>query len=182
MDEKELAIRCGRGDNVARKLLYERYAGQLMAICLRYFTDQESAKDTLHDAFLRIFRTIDSFEYRGDGSLKAWLNKVTHSIIIKQLRENSQNMEISVDNWDMLDIDVEEERVNEIPQRVLMQFLQELPKQKRLVFNLYAFGELSHKEIGEILGISERGSSSELSRARLLLMNKIKQYKEKKNQ
>ena len=72
--------------------------------------------------------------------------------------------------------------MNEIPQRVLMQFIQELPKQKRLVFNLYAFGELSHKEIGEILGISERGSSSELSRARLLLMNKIKQYKEKKNQ
>ena len=106
MDEKELAIRCGRGDNVARKLLYERYAGQLMAICLRYFTDQESAKDTLHDAFLRIFRTIDSFEYRGNGSLKAWLNKVTHSIIIKQLRENSQNMEISVDNWDLLDADV----------------------------------------------------------------------------
>lgn len=182
MDEKEIALRCSRGDNVARKMLYEQYAGQLMAMCLRYFTDQESAKDVLHDAFIRIFRTMDSYEFRGDGSLRAWLNKVTLSVIIRQIQIDNQNKEVTIADWGQMEERVEEENVQEIPQKVLMHFIQELPRQMRMVLNLYVFERKSHKEIGDILGISDRTSSSELSRARVLLMEKIKQYKNKKNQ
>lgn len=181
MNEKELAIRCGRGDNVARKVLYERYAGQLMAMCLRYFTDRESAKDILHDVFIRIFNTIDGFEFRGDGSLKAWLNKVAFSVIAKQLKADSQNMEVNVSDWEQIEEYVEEESVQDIPQKVLMNFIRELPNQMRLVFSLYVFEEKSHKEIGDILGITDRTSSSALSRAKALLMEKIKNYRLKIN-
>ena len=72
MNEAELAERCGKGDNLARKQLYERYAGQLMAICIRYIGDRETAQDVLHDGFLNIFRSFDKFTYKGEGSLKAW--------------------------------------------------------------------------------------------------------------
>lgn len=71
MTEEELALQCKRADNKARKLLYERYGGQLMAICLRYSGDRESAEDILHDGFLRIFQSIGQFTYQGEGSLKA---------------------------------------------------------------------------------------------------------------
>lgn len=76
MNEAELAERCGKGDNLARKQLYERYAGQLMAICIRYIGDRETAQDVLHDGFLNIFRSFDKFTYKGEGSLKAWLARV----------------------------------------------------------------------------------------------------------
>ena len=64
MNEAELAERCGKGDNLARKQLYERYAGQLMAICIRYIGDRETAQDVLHDGFLNIFRSFDTFIFK----------------------------------------------------------------------------------------------------------------------
>ena len=74
MNETELVERCGKGDNLARKQLYERYAGQLMAVCVRYTGDREVAQDVLHDGFLNIFRSFSQFTYKGEGSLKAWLS------------------------------------------------------------------------------------------------------------
>ena len=65
MNETELVERCGKGDNLARKQLYERYAGQLMAICVRYTGDREVAQDVLHDGFLNIFRSFSQFTYKG---------------------------------------------------------------------------------------------------------------------
>lgn len=76
MNETELVERCGKGDNLARKQLYERYAGQLMAICVRYTGDREVAQDVLHDGFLNIFRSFSQFTYKGEGSLKAWLARI----------------------------------------------------------------------------------------------------------
>ena len=76
MNETELVERCGKGDNLARKQLYERYAGQLMAVCVRYTGDREVAQDVLHDGFLNIFRSFSQFTYKGEGSLKAWLTRI----------------------------------------------------------------------------------------------------------
>ena len=89
MNEAELAERCGKGDNLARKQLYERYAGQLMAICIRYIGDRETAQDVLHDGFLNIFRSFDKFTYKGEGSLKAWLARVMVNEALGYLRKQS---------------------------------------------------------------------------------------------
>lgn len=71
MTEEKLALMCQRADQRARKVLYERYGGVLMAICIRYTGDAESARDVLHDGFIRIFQSIEKFTYQGEGSLKA---------------------------------------------------------------------------------------------------------------
>mgnify|MGYP000529697096 FL=1 len=76
MTEEELSVECVKGNNQARRLLYERYGGALMAICLRYLGDRETAEDILHDGFIRIFQSIGQFTYQGEGSLKAWLSRV----------------------------------------------------------------------------------------------------------
>lgn len=179
MNEIELVERCGKGDNLARKQLYERYAGQLMAICIRYVGDREVAQDVLHDGFLSIFRSFGRFAYRGEGSLKAWLSRIMVNEALGYLRKKSAAyQEVVVDELPEV-ADGEEEGMEQIPQSVLMQFIKELPDGYRTVFNLYVFEEKGHKEIAQMLGITEHTSSSQLYRAKSLLIKKINDYRKK---
>ena len=73
MEEQVLAERCRQGDNLARKELYERYAGRMLGVCLRYAGDRETAQDLMHDGFLKLFDSFDKFTWRGEGSLRAWM-------------------------------------------------------------------------------------------------------------
>ncbi len=162
MNETELVERCGKGDNLARKQLYERYAGQLMAICVRYTGDREVAQDVLHD-----------------GSLKAWLTRIMVNEALGYLRKKaSTNQEVIVEELPDV-IDGDEDDFEQIPQSVLMQFIKELPDGYRTVFNLYVLEEKGHKEIAEMLGITEHTSSSQLYRAKTLLMKKINDYRKR---
>ena len=172
--EIELAEYCSRGANVARKQLYEQYADQLMAICIRYCSDRDLAQDVLHDGFLKIFRSFDKFHYKGEGSLRAWLTRIMINEALEALRKRSSLNEQPID--ELADDIEDEEDFERIPQSVLMQFIRELPDGYRAVFNLYVFEEKSHKEIAEILGITEHTSSSQFFRAKKWLMNKISDY------
>lgn len=172
--EIELAEYCSRGDNVARKQLYEQYADLLMAICIRYCSDRDLAQDVLHDGFLKILRSFDKFHYKGEGSLRAWLTRIMINEALEALRKRSSSNEQPID--ELADDIEDEEDFERIPQSVLMQFIRELPDGYRAVFNLYVFEEKSHKEIAEILGITEHTSSSQFFRAKKWLMNKISDY------
>ena len=88
MEEQELAERCRQGDNRARKLLYEQYAGRMLTICLRYVGDRDTAQDLLHDGFLKIFGSFDKFTWRGEGSLRAWMERVMVNLALQYLRKN----------------------------------------------------------------------------------------------
>ena len=174
MGEEELALQCKQANNRARKQLYEQYGGLLMAICLRYTGDKEAAEDVLHDGFIRIFQSIGQFSYQGEGSLRAWLTRIMVNGALEALRKRNVLNEQPIEE---LPDDIEDEEDLElIPQAVLMQFIQELPDGYRTVFNLYVFEEKSHKEIAEILGITEHTSSSQFFRAKKLLMKKISEY------
>ncbi len=178
MNETELVKRCGKGDNLARKQLYERYAGQLLAVCIRYTGDREVSQDILHDSFLNGFRSNGHFVYQGEGSLKAWLHRIVVNEALGYLRQQSVSLSHEVVMDDIPDVeDSEEDDWETIPPKVILQFVQELPSGYRTVFNLYVFEEKGHKEIARLLGISEHSSSSQLSRARALLMKKVNQYR-----
>ncbi|WP_302152071.1 RNA polymerase sigma factor, partial [uncultured Alistipes sp.] len=84
--EQILAEGCGRGDNAARRELYDRYAGLLLGVCLRYTGERASAEDALHDAFLKIFGAIARFRYRGEGSLRAWMERIAVNTALERLR------------------------------------------------------------------------------------------------
>ena len=90
MREEELVEHCKQKDKSAQKQLYELYAGALFALCIRYSGNREAAKDILHDGFLRIFTSFDKFDYRGEGSLKAWLCRVMVNTILEYLRRNEK--------------------------------------------------------------------------------------------
>lgn len=175
IDEQRLAELCRQQDNVARKVLYEQYAGQMMAVCLRYVCDRDIAQDLLHDGFLKIFGSFDKFVYRGKGSLKAWMSRVMVNLSIEYLRKNDiLSQTLTLEEIPDTIPETTDEEVDGIPQKVLMAFINELPTGYRTVFNLYTFEEKSHKEIAAILGINEKSSASQLFRAKAVLAKKIK--------
>lgn len=179
MTEEELALKCADADPYARKKLYEVYGGQLLAICLRYVSDRDSAQDVFHDGIIKIFHSIGQFKFLGEGSLKAWLSRVMVNEALSFLRKKNLRMqqESLVEQLPDTQTDDDDGDVNDIPEKELMRMIRELPEGYRTVFNLYVFEEKSHKEIASILGISEHSSSSQFYRAKKTLMKKINEYR-----
>ncbi|MCD8165011.1 MAG: sigma-70 family RNA polymerase sigma factor [Bacteroides sp.] len=177
MNELELAEGCRQGDNHARRLLYEQYVGRMLAICMRYLGDREAAQDLLHDGFIKIFDSFDKFTWRGEGSLRAWMEQVMINVVLQQLRKNDVLQQATnLDDSPQLYEEPDVSEVEAIPRKVLMQFISELPEGYRTVFNLYTIEEKSHKEIAAILGINEKSSASQLFRAKSALAKRVKEY------
>ena len=87
MEDQVLGERCRQGDNLARKELYEQYTGRMLGVCLRYAGDRETAQDLMHDGFLKLFYSFDKFTWRGEGSLRAWMERVMVKIGRASCRE-----------------------------------------------------------------------------------------------
>ncbi|GHT58318.1 DNA-directed RNA polymerase sigma-70 factor [Bacteroidia bacterium] len=175
IDEQELISGCIRGDNAIRHYLYEQYAQQMLGICYRYTGNREVSEDLLHDGFIRVFESIRVFQYRGNGSLKAWISKIFANVSLEYLRANAQKATVSLEEWKEPE-SIQDEELESIPEDVLMRFITELPTGYRTVLNLYVFEEMSHKEIAKILHINEASSRSQFARAKTLLAQKIKNY------
>mgnify|MGYP005913726821 CR=1 FL=1 len=178
MGEEELALQCKQANNRARKQLYEQYGGLLMAICLRYTGDKEAAEDVLHDGFIKIFTR---FTFRGECALGTWVTRVMVTQAIDYLRRKHRFSQLVVSEEQLPDVQDEAsiaESGSRLSEEVLMSFVAELPDGCRTVFNLYVFEEKSHKEIAEILHIKEHSSTSQLHRAKCLLIKRIKEYTE----
>lgn len=174
--EKALADGCRAGKEAARKELYTLFAKRMLAVCYRYTGDMDAAHDVLHDGFIKIFT---HFTYRGEGTLGAWVQRVMVSQAIDWLRRQQHFSHWMVGEEQMPDV-ADEPQVAEIGDRLtqeeLMRMVAELPEGCRTVFNLYVFEEKSHKEIARLLGIREHSSTSQLYRAKSLLMKRIKAY------
>ncbi len=178
--EQKLVNDVRRGDNAAVKKLYDTWSGYLFALCTRYITDKNIAEDVLQDSFIKILSSFDSFTWKGEGSLKAWISRITVNEALQYLRKQKKLnfVEYSDALPDKSD-DENEPQVDGIPPAVLQKMIQELPDGYRTVFNLFVFEEKSHKEIAEMLGITESTSASQFHRARKILAQKIRNYVKK---
>lgn len=165
------------GDNTATEWIYRRHVRYLSALCSRYITEDEDIKDVLQESFIKIFTSLDSFKYRGEGSLKTWMAKITLNETLKFVRNNSRLPIDSIDDKDMNIADGDRMETEDIPTDVLHQFIRELPDGYRTVFNLYVIDDKSHKEIAQLLGIKENTSASQLHKAKSMLARKIKHYR-----
>lgn len=174
-NEEQLLNLVKQGDPMAMRTVYATYVRYLAAICSRYIINDEDVKDVLQDSFLKIFSSITSFEYRGKGSLKGWITRITINETLKFLQKNNrfEFVEISEQEHDKPD---EEPDVDALPSSVLFQLIRELPDGYRTIFNLYVIENKSHKEIAKLLDIKESTSASQLHRAKSLLATKIRRY------
>ena len=179
MDERELAIRCARGDNTARRELYETYGSRLLALCRRYARDAAEAEDLMQDAFVKIFRVIGRFRWTRPGSLYSWMARVALNLAFDSARKRRRLARELVEVENLAEGPAEEpgyEETLSVPAEVLQAMIAALPDGYRTVFTLYCIDELSHKEIAALLGIKEKSSSASLARARASLARSIRQY------
>lgn len=176
IDNEELLINLvKKGDEQAMRILYCRHIRYLSAVCSRYIYVEKDIEDVLQDAFLKILASIKSFEYRGEGSLKGWMTKITLNETLKFIKNNSRLQFVELKPAEMDKID-EEPNTEGIPPAVIHSMIRELPDGYRTIFNLYVIEGKSHKEIAVLLGIKADSSASQLHRAKAMLAEKIKKY------
>jgi|ERR1051326_6739571 RNA polymerase sigma-70 factor (ECF subfamily) len=177
MTDEELVKGCIAKNQSAQKTLFEKFNRKMMGICLRYAERTEEADDMLQNGFIRVFEKIETF--RADGSLEGWVRKIVVNESLTWLRKNkASKMNIDIDDakYSIPGNNHVGENVNE---KDLLKMIQALPVGFRTVFNMYAIEGYTHKEIGEMLGISEGTSKSQYSRAKGHLQNMLKAETEK---
>lgn len=173
LSEKVLIERCIKNDEQAQRLLYDKYAKKMVAVCFRYCSDYETARDLMHDAFIKLFRNIGS--YTGEGAFETWMRKIVVNTSLEFLRKNDV-LKYSLDIDDAVTVSDEQASVVEqLSEQEILKLIAELPHGFRTVFNLYAIEGYSHAEIAKMLNINEASSRSQFSRARVLLQKKILQ-------
>ncbi len=171
MNEQQLIEGCRKGNRLAQKELYDTYSRKMLGVCLRYINDRETARDILQDGFVKIFTSIDS--YSGTGSFEGWMRKIFVNCALEYLRKSDVLKEsVDLDNTTELS-NADSSVVSEMSANELMALVQELPSGFRTVFNLFAIEGFSHKEISEMLNITESTSRSQYTRAKQLLQRKI---------
>ena len=157
---------CKNGDKEALGELYTTYANRLLGVCRHYVKDDHSAQDILHDAFIIIFMSIR--DLKDEAKLENWMITIVKNLSLKYLQSTvKETIPLSC-----LDIEIQEEIKEEqsnIALERLLSTIESLPEGNREVFKLSVLDGLSHKEIGELLGINPHSSSSQLSRAKKTL-------------
>ena len=162
-----------RGDSRAMDVLYAVYADYLTGVCSRYIPQYDDLCDVLQEALIKIFSSISKFQYKGTGSLKAWLTRVVVNEALMFLR-NKKKMLFVDDDHEIPDQaedppDPDEMNADRVAAAILM-----LPDGYRTVFNLYAIEGKSHKEIAKILNIKPDTSASQYHRAKNMLAKILK--------
>jgi len=154
-------------------MLYDRLAPRMFPLCIRYVGDRALAEDILQDGFITLFTRLK--DYKGEGSFEGWARRIFVTTALMDLRKKDA-LKMSEDLDAARGLKTETvSQVQNIGYKELMELIMTLPPGFRTVFNMYAIEGYSHKEISEILGISETTSRTQLSRARIWLQNKIKE-------
>lgn len=152
------------------------YSPKLFAVCLKYSRNYTEAQDNLQDGFLLIFKKIEQFAFK--GSFDGWLKRVMVNHVLQQYRTQTFLSLANEDVPEDVEIEIDDD---DISLDYLLKIIQELPDRYRLVFNLYVNDDYSHAEIAEMLSINIGTSKSNLSRARMILKEKIEQHKNEEN-
>ncbi len=169
LTEKDLIYQCLQGDRNSQQMLFERYAGKMMTVCRRYARHDMEAEDMLQDGFIRVFTHLDKYSFQ--GSFEGWIRRIVINSSLKQVNKKSFKNEIV--GSDYIPEKFEESITSKLSADELMSLVNELPDGYKLVFNLYAVEGYSHKEIGEMLGIQESTSRSQLVKARRILQKRV---------
>jgi RNA polymerase sigma factor (sigma-70 family) len=172
--EQDLIEGCKKGDPKYQRELVARYAPRLLTVARRYAGDPHLAQDILQEGLIRVFQNLD--KYQPTGSFEYWMQIVVSRVALRILEKHKKN---KTEEWFSINEPIIEPEVyHQFSSEDVISLVAELPDGYRQIFNLFMFEELSHKEIAELLGITESTSRSQLSRARALLIKMMEKQQE----
>jgi RNA polymerase sigma factor (sigma-70 family) len=159
-----------KGDRKVQELLYHRFAPKMYAVCLRYSGNTDDAQDLLQEGFIKVFKNLGKF--RGEGSFEGWIRRIFVNTSIEYFRKKVNMLtvtgthEVTIEDkeWTVLD---------SLAEKDIFAMIQQLSPGYRSVFNLHVVEGYSHKDIGEMLGINEGTSKSQLARAKAVLKKMV---------
>jgi RNA polymerase sigma-70 factor (ECF subfamily) len=176
---KEIIAGCIENKRKSQEQLFKLFYGKMMGVCMRYHRDQDDAQEILQLGFIKVFDKLEGYDHT--GSFEGWMRRIFANTCIDAIRkskkdpirtENDEDFVLETENT----IEAKEDfELTSIKAEVAMQAIESLSPAYRTVFNMYVIEEYTHKEIGEILGISEGTSKSNLSKAKMNLKKILKE-------
>lgn len=164
---------CRRGQRHVQQELVERYGPRLFAVALRYVPDHAHAQDVLQDSFVKILTRIE--QYRGTGSFEGWMHQIVVSTALSRLDRKWMRREVCRESQE-LDSSIEPYVFQHLAKEEILRCVQQLPEGYRHVFNLYAVEGYRHREIAQLVGITEATSRSYYARARAMLRDELSKH------
>ncbi|WWC85033.1 ECF RNA polymerase sigma factor SigE [Mycovorax composti] len=177
VQENDLITGCIEGDRRMQEELYNRFAPKMYAVCLRYASNADEAQDILQDGFIKVFRKLDS--YRGDGSFEGWIRRIFVNTAIEYFRKKKYLQPVTEREENTIEGKYIS-ALDGLAEKDILDLISQLSPGYRTVFNMYVVEGYSHKEIGDMLGISEGTSKSQLSRAKAILQDLVRKHIESK--
>jgi RNA polymerase sigma-70 factor (ECF subfamily) len=179
ISDEQIINGCKNGKREAFNLLYKKYAALMLGVCMRYTPNRMEAEDVLQEGFIRVFRHIKTFE--GRGSFEGWIRRIMVNAAINHYKANRKHQVYEpIEENEKAMAELNNEAISQVyegefSKEELLQMISELPDGYRMVFNLYVFEEMPHKEIAAIMDFTESTSKSQLSKARKWLRTRIKE-------
>lgn len=171
MDDITLVNECVKGNARAQRMLFDKFAGKMMTVCLRYAKNTDQAEDVLQDGFVKVFMKLSDF--KKEGSLEGWIRRIMVNTALDQIRKEVKfkgDLDIEDVGYKLENnAFIEEEMMAED----LMKLVRAMPDGYRIVFNMFAIEGYSHAEIASTLGVTENTSKSQYSRARAYLRERL---------
>jgi len=166
---------CLAGNRRDQELLYRRHSARLYAVCLQYSGSNDEARDILQEGFIKIFDNL--IHYKHEGSFEGWMHRIVVNTALEKYRSRHNLYRVEdIDQLQETDVLSETDDYAGLEAVDLLDIIRSLPPKYRMVFNLFAIEGYSHKEISQMMNISEGTSKSNLSRARLILQKKVKLF------
>ncbi len=182
LDDK-LIRDCIKGKSKALDKLFDQYSPVLLGLCMRYSSDSQEAQDIMQEGFIKIFFNVKKFRKIEGGSFEGWMKRIMVNTALNHIRKKNARR-------DTVDFDALEERIGDqsddayiqndevhVTEEEILALIQELPPGYRSVFNLFVFEKYGHKEIADMMGVSENTSKTQLLKARKYLQKKINELK-----
>ncbi len=169
---KKIVKGCLKNNRQCQSELYKLFSGKMYGVCLRYAKNSFDAQDTLQDGFVKVFQNLNKFKW--DGSLEGWMRRIFVNVALDRYRSRFSFMSLEdIENGEEMSKKDDISVLDSMSEKEILNLVQQLPDQYRVVFNLYAIEGLSHQEIACMLNIGESTSRSNLVRARSILKEKI---------
>lgn len=173
LSETDIILGCIKGDRKCQKLIYDRFAGKMLAVCMRYAKDRAEAEDMLQEGFVKVFLNIERFKH--EGSFEGWVRRIMIFTAINLFKYRMRKFQEDLDQ-EHFDAPYQDDLIEKISVKELLALIQQMPEGYRMVFNLYAIEGYTHHEISQMMGIAEGTSKSQYARARAYMQQVIAKH------